>query len=67
MYHVASEPISKFDLLCMVRDIMGLDIQIEPNTEFVCDRSLVMDRFATATGYAAPSWREMIEEFSHGC
>ena len=67
VYQVASEPINKFDLLGMVRDIMGLDIQIEPNTEFVCDRSLVMNRFAEATGYAAPSWREMIEEFSRDC
>jgi len=64
VYHVASEPISKFDLLCMVRDAVGLDIEIEPDSEFVCDRSLVMDRFAAATGYAAGSWREMIEEFS---
>jgi len=67
VYHVASEPINKFDLLCMVREIMGLEIQIEPNTGFVCDRSLVMGRFAAATGYTAPSWREMIEEFSRDC
>jgi len=64
VYHVASEPVNKFNLLCMVRDAMGLDIQIEPNGEFVCDRSLVMNRFKAATGYEAPSWTEMIEEFS---
>ena len=67
VYHAASEPINKFDLLCMIRDVMGLDIQIESNTGFLCDRSLVMDRFAAATGYTAPSWREMIEEFSRDC
>jgi dTDP-4-dehydrorhamnose reductase len=67
VYQVASEPINKFDLLGMLKEIMGLDIQIEPNTEFVCDRSMVMDRFTEATGYTAPSWREMIEEFSRDC
>ena len=67
VYHAASEPINKFDLLCMVRDAMDLDIQIESNTGFLCDRSLVMGRFAEATGYTAPSWREMIEEFSRDC
>jgi dTDP-4-dehydrorhamnose reductase len=67
VHHVASEPINKFELLCMVKDAMGLDIEIEPDSEFVCDRSLVMDRFADATGYVAPSWREMIREFSVSC
>jgi len=61
--HVASEPINKYDLLCMVRDVMGLDVRIEPENEFVCDRSLVMDRFAAATGYTAPPWRQMISDF----
>jgi len=64
LYQVASEPISKFDLLCMLRDAMGLDIQIEPDDDFVCDRSLEMDRFVQATGYTAPSWPEMIGEFA---
>ncbi|MDP6044595.1 MAG: SDR family oxidoreductase [Phycisphaerae bacterium] len=67
VYHVAGEPINKFDLLCMVRDVMGLDIRIEPDAGFVCDRSLVMNRFTAATGYAAPSWRDTIEEFSGDC
>ena len=67
VYQVASEPINKFDLLCMIRDVMGLNIQIEPNTEFVCDRSLLTDRFVEATGYAAPSWRGMIEDFARDC
>jgi len=63
VYHVASEPINKYALLCMVKDAMGLDVRIESEIEFVCDRSLVMDRFAEATGYTAPPWREMIEDF----
>ena len=51
VWHVASEPISKFGLL-------------EPNDEFVCDRSLNADRFNAATGYTPPSWEAMIGELA---
>ena len=38
--HVAAEPINKFDLLQLVRDAFGIDIEIEPDDELVIDRSL---------------------------
>jgi len=62
LYHVAAEPITKYDLLSLVRDVYGLAIQIEPEDEFVCDRTLNGSRFSETTGIAAPSWREMIEQ-----
>jgi dTDP-4-dehydrorhamnose reductase len=60
LYQVASPPIDKFELLGLLRDAFRLQIDIQPDEEFVCDRSLRMDRFAEATGYRAPDWREMI-------
>jgi len=60
LYQVASPPIDKFELLGLLRDAFGLQVDIQPDEEFVCDRSLLMDRFAEATGYRAPAWREMI-------
>ena len=60
LYHVSSPAISKHDLLCLIRDAMGLDIEIEPDDEVVSDRSLVSDRFWAATGYEQPDWRALI-------
>ena len=64
MWHVASEPISKFDLLQLCREKLGWKGVIEPNDEFVCDRSLNGDRFNEATGYDPPGWKAMISELA---
>lgn len=65
LYQVASQPISKFDLLVNLREKLGWDdIQIEPDDNFYCDRSLVGTRFSMATGWKAPSWDEMLSELT---
>lgn len=62
VYQVASEPISKFDLLVKFRDILGWnDIIIEPDDQFFCDRSLSGIRFTTATGWRPPTWEAMLQ------
>lgn len=61
LYHVSSAPISKYDLLCLVREEYGKTIEIDPFDDFVCDRSLDSSRFRTATGYAPPTWEEMVK------
>lgn len=63
LYHIASEPISKYDLLVKLCDALCLNIEIEPYAELVCDRSLDATRFITATGWKPPSWNEMIKDF----
>jgi dTDP-4-dehydrorhamnose reductase len=60
LYHVASEPISKYDLLSKIKDAAGLDLTIEPSDEPRLDRSLDGSRFLRATGIAVPSWDAMI-------
>ncbi|MDQ3630400.1 MAG: SDR family oxidoreductase [Actinomycetota bacterium] len=57
--HVASEPISKFDLLCLLKDVYGLDVEIVPDDEVVCDRSLDATKFEQETGVHTASWAEM--------
>jgi dTDP-4-dehydrorhamnose reductase len=61
LYHVAAQPISKFDLLRLVGDVYGKRIAIEANDALVIDRSLDAGRFRAATGYCAPPWEEMIK------
>jgi len=64
VWHVASESISKFALLQLCHEKLGWEGVIEPNDEFVCDRSLNADRFNQATGYTPPSWEAMISELA---
>lgn len=61
IYHLGADPISKFDLLCLIRQIYELDIDVVPDTAFKCDRSLNSERLRRATNYVPPSWRQMIE------
>ncbi len=60
IYHIASEPISKFNLLRLVAETYGKSIEIIPLEEPVIDRSLNADRFRVATGYVPPPWPELI-------
>jgi len=62
VWHVASQPISKFDLLSLINRTYGLGIRIEPDETVVCDRSLNGERFEKATGFVPPSWTDMIDE-----
>ena len=61
VWHVAAAPISKYDLLSLIKETYKLTIAIEPDEEFLCDRSLDGQRFREQTGIHAPSWTEMIE------
>ncbi|MES2400032.1 MAG: SDR family oxidoreductase [Pseudomonadota bacterium] len=60
LYHVSSEPISKFDLLNLVAAQYGKAIDVLPDDALVIDRSLDSSRFRQATGYRAPSWESMV-------
>jgi dTDP-4-dehydrorhamnose reductase len=61
-YNVSSDPISKFDLLQLTNRVYSLGIAIEPDDDFICDRSLDSSRFRQATGFHPPAWPDMIQE-----
>jgi len=63
LYHVTSEPINKYELLTRLNQMMQLNIQIDCDTEFHCDRSLDGKKFAEATQIAIPSWETMLTQF----
>ena len=60
LYHVASQPINKYDLLGLIAKVYGKSIQILPDDRLVIDRSLNANKFLVATGYVAPEWPELI-------
>ncbi len=61
VYHVSSEPLSKFDLLGLVARSYCKHIEIEAHENPALDRSLISARFRKRTGYVPPSWPEMID------
>jgi dTDP-4-dehydrorhamnose reductase len=63
LYHIGSEPVSKYKLLSLIRDKMKLNIEIEEYPDFRCDRSLDSSVFRAKTGFTPPSWEEMIDGF----
>lgn len=62
LWHVASAPINKFELLKLVRDIYGKQVEIVPDDSVEIDRSLDGSRFNAATGYSAPPWRDLVTQ-----
>jgi dTDP-4-dehydrorhamnose reductase len=61
LYHVSSDPISKYDLLRLVAERYGKKIEIESYADFTLDRSLDSKRFREATDYRPPEWPELVE------
>lgn len=61
-YHVASSPISKFDLLSKINRIYGKHIEIREDYFYKCDRTLIGDKFNEDYDYSPLPWDEMIAE-----
>lgn len=64
VYQVASDPINKYDLLCLVREAYGVDTAVEPSDDVAIDRSLDGGRFRAATGFVAPPWPDLVKEMA---
>ena len=61
VYHLATRPISKFDLLRLVAERYGKNIELIPDDRDNPDRTLVATRFEKATGYVAPDWPTLVD------
>ena len=64
LYHVSSEPISKFELLKLFKKHYSKNTQIEPFDEYVIDRSLDSTRFRNAINFRPESWDEMVAKMA---
>jgi dTDP-4-dehydrorhamnose reductase len=65
LYHVSSEPISKYALLCLLREAYGVPVEIEPFPDVCIDRSLDSSRFRAATNFMPPPWPAMVHIMAH--
>ena len=62
VYQVASEPISKYDILNLVKKTYDINIKIDPDETIINNRSLNPEKFKKETNIKIPSWEYMIEE-----
>jgi dTDP-4-dehydrorhamnose reductase len=62
LFQVASAPISKYELLCLLRAAYSADIVIEPDDREVSDRSMCGEKLRRAIGYVAPSWPDLVQQ-----
>jgi len=60
LYHVASSPISKYELLGLFKSAYARDVKINAEDSFKCDRSLNADRFNSEFGYVSPDWPQLV-------
>lgn len=62
VWHVASDPISKYELLKLVKTTYDLDVEIQMDNSVVIDRSLNGSKLRENTNIIIPSWQTMIEQ-----
>jgi dTDP-4-dehydrorhamnose reductase len=62
IYHLSGKPISKYDLLYILKKIYKKKIKIVPDLKIKINRSLNSNLFQKATGYKPPTWNKLIQE-----
>lgn len=62
VFHVASSPITKYDLLRKLNVALSLELDITPVSDPVVDRTLDGSAFASRTGIVTPDWDEMVQD-----
>ncbi len=64
LWHVSADPIDKYTLLAELAKYLGWEVDLSPDDALVIDRSLDSTRFRERTGWAPPSWGEMLMELA---
>jgi len=65
LYHVSADPISKYELLKLIKVQYDKDLEIEAEDSFNLDRSLDSLRFRSLTGYNPPTWPDLVRKMHH--
>ena len=60
LYHVAGDPINKYDLVTRLNDAFRAGITVDASDKVHIDRSLDAGRFRAATRIFPPTWDDMI-------
>lgn len=60
LYHLAANPISKYELLKLIANEYGLTTHVVKDSTFKIDRSLNAEKFNSETGYTPPTWQALV-------
>ena len=61
LMHVSAQPISKYNLLKLIAEVYGKNVDIYPDDKIKLDRSLDGSLFSSITGFVAPDWPCLIQ------
>ena len=64
VWQIASQEISKYELVKQLIKVLDLNIELKEDKLFCCDRRLDGSKFTNVTGITVPSWDAMLSEFS---
>ena len=59
LFHLASQPINKFELLNLFSEVYSKKIDIKCSDELVIDRSLNAEKFCDVFNYNPPDWEKL--------
>ena len=62
LYHLAANPISKYELLKLIANEYGLTTHVVKDSTFKIDRSLNAEKFNSETGYTPPTWQALVRQ-----
>jgi len=62
IYHIASSPVNKYELLVRLKDVYQKDIDVVPDETIIVDRSLDPGKFKRDTSITIPDWDEMLKD-----
>lgn len=62
LYHLSAEPINKYDLLNLIKDIYEKKIHIVEDIDIKIDRSLDSSKFRNDFGFSPLPWIDLIKE-----
>ncbi|WP_042820201.1 dTDP-4-dehydrorhamnose reductase family protein [Yersinia wautersii] len=65
LYHFSVDPIDKYTLLTLIKDIYQKEIFIKENLEFKIDRSLDSSLLKNITNFKPLPWPELIKKMHH--
>jgi len=60
VYHIGSNPISKFDLLKLVAEIYDSHVSVKPDHSVIMNRSLNTEKFQREANYSPPNWDTLV-------
>lgn len=64
LYHLSAEPIDKYQLLLLIKNTYGIDIDVVDHPDFVIDRSLNSNKLRNIINFKPATWPDLVEKMN---